>query len=645
MERLQNLKALHDSHNEFYRSPFGAVPCNTRIVLRVKITSAEKVHQILLWLKEEKKESQLIKMNLNREMGDERVYEAAIEAAVSPTLLWYYFIVDCNDTTYYYGNNNESFGGEGAVGLDIPPAYQITVYNREAYVPKWFREAIMYQIFPDRFFNGNEDGRVEHPKPNSFIYGNWQDTPMYLKESPTGKILRWEFFGGNLLGIIRKIPYLKELGVNVLYLNPIFESPSNHRYDTADYMKVDPMLGDNQLFNILCQEAKKNGMGIILDGVFSHTGSDSIYFNRENRFEEIGAYQSKASPYYSWYRFEEFPNKYDAWWGIDTMPNVNELEGSYQDFIFRREDSVIRYWMKMGAIGWRLDVADELPPRFIKGLRRVMKEVNPQSVLIGEVWEDATNKISYGDRREYLQGEELDSVMNYPFRKILLDFILEKKDAFYTHRAFMNLYENYPNCYFYSTMNLIGSHDVPRILTLLGEMSEEEDLKENKKGEDILQCGKKEIAIARLKLLTLLQMTFPGVPCIYYGDEVGLEGHEDPLNRKAYPWGNENMELLNWYKKVIRLRNRYDVLKKGRWRGVYAHGDVYGFIREQEEGETALILLNRSHKFSHRITIEGNRFNGTTLINVLNNHKELLPESQKLQIVLEALEGKLYIVK
>ncbi|SNT13336.1 Glycosidase [Anaerovirgula multivorans] len=642
---MQKLEALHDSHNDFYRSPFGAVPCNTGITLRLKITTTEDIHQTLLWLKEEKKEPKCMRMDLVKQTGDERLYQIAIEAAPNPMLLWYYFIIDCHHITYYYGNNNKSFGGEGEMQLQIPPAYQITVYRKDTYVPEWFQEAIMYQIFPDRFFNGTDDGKVLSPKPNSFIYGNWQDSPVYLKENATGRILRWEFFGGNLMGIIKKLPYLKELGINVLYLNPIFESPSNHRYDTADYMKIDSMLGNNQIFKALCREAKKNGISIILDGVFSHTGSDSIYFNRENTYDETGAYQSKASLYYSWYRFEEFPNKYGAWWGIDTMPNVNEMEKSYQNFVFGNEDSVIKYWMKMGVMGWRLDVADELPSIFIKELRKAMKEVTPHSILIGEVWEDASNKISYGERREYLLGEELDSVMNYPFRKILLDFFLEKEDAAYTHHALMSLHENYPTCYFYSMMNLIGSHDVPRILTLLGASLEEDALTQEEKEKFLLKGNKKELAVARLKLLTLLQMTFPGVPSIYYGDEAGVEGHGDPLNRRTYPWGKQNMELLNWYKKIIRLRHRYEVLKKGKWKGVYANGDIYGFVREKEDGDAALILVNRSHRASHNVTIELGYIKKRILIDVLNDHKESLLENRKLQISLGPLEGRLYIGK
>ena len=322
--------------------------------------------------------------------------------------------------------------------MDTPFPYQITVYNHElvSSYQKWFREGIIYQIFVDRFYNGNKAGIVHHPKRNSFIYSHWDDTPMYIRNQ-AGQVIRWDFFGGNLLGVKKKLRYLKELGISIVYLNPIFESPSNHKYDTADYLNVDPMFGDNQLFADLCDAARELGISIILDGVFSHTGSDSIYFNKDGKYPSIGAYQSKDSPYYSWYRFKHFPNDYETWWGIETLPNVNELEPSYLQFMIEGENSVVKHWHHLGTKGWRLDVADELPDPFIQALRRQLQELDPASIVIGEVWEDASNKISYEKRRGYLLGNELDSVTNYPFRNILIEFIQEKKTAEETHLALM----------------------------------------------------------------------------------------------------------------------------------------------------------------------------------------------------------------
>ncbi|MEL7568546.1 MAG: 4-alpha-glucanotransferase, partial [Dehalobacterium sp.] len=349
------------------------------------------------------------------------------------------------------------------------------------------------------------------------------------------------------------------------------------------------------IFCRLVNEAKKRGIAIILDGVFSHTGCDSIYFNRFDNFPEIGAYQSPDSPYAKWYTFIEGRDctKYECWWGVDDLPNVDEMNPSYQNFIYGGEDSVVRHWLKAGVSGWRLDVADELPDEFIKELRHAVKETDPEAVLIGEVWEDASNKVSYGKLREYLWGEELDSTMNYPFRSIFLDFILGKIDAPMAHKRIMSLYENYPRENFYAAMNLIGSHDRERVLTLLGEAPPGEKLTEKEKEEFRMDATAREIGFKRLKILSLIQMTFPGVPCVYYGDETGMEGYTDPYNRGTYPWGMEDQEILSWYRRIIRLRREYQVFRDGGFESLYPDRDVYGF-RRTGGTEQIIVLVNRN---------------------------------------------------
>lgn len=645
---------FHNSHDVYYRSPFGAASCKEKISLKIRIHSKKPPNSVILRLWREGTGEEKIDMKLIKTTGEIKDYKADIIAPSTPGLLWYYFIVVKEGITYYYGNNPGCLGGIGQIQEHEPPSYQITVYKKGAHTPNWFKESIIYQIFVDRFYNGNEDGKILNPKKKNCIYHNWNDdVPLYRRDPETGKIITYDFFGGNLLGVIKKLPYLKELGINVIYFNPIFESPSNHKYDTSDYKKIDPMFGDNHLFNKLCAEAEKMGISIILDGVFSHTGSDSIYFNKEGSYPSLGAYQSKESPYYPWYRFYEYPEKYECWWGIDTLPNVNELEASYQNFIIHDEDSVLKYWMKMGVKGWRLDVADELPDEFIKTFRKAMKEIDPESVLIGEVWEDASNKISYGKRREYLLGEELDSVTNYPLRNILLDYILGKNNAQTTHLRLMNIYENYPIHHFYSAMNLIGSHDVPRVLTLLGDAPPEDLISKEEQARFKLSPEQKALAVARLKLLSLFVMSFPGVPCIYYGDEAGMEGYADPLNRGCYPWGNENLELLNWYKKIISLRNNYDVLKTGKWIPIYAEGDVYSFVRKIENGRdvfnqrkkdnVALLLFNRNPKKEANISINLKNLCGKTLVDILKSCQKLYIKNSLLKISLSPLEGKMLI--
>lgn len=633
----------HDTHKKEYRSPFGAVPAYESITLRLGLKTTSKIESVILrlWKNNDGVENQEMHFEKSQEAGS--FYTTAITTSVVG-LYWYYFVVITGGKVYYYGNNNERLGGLGLLREQVPPPFQITVYQDFA-VPAWFTEGVMYQIFVDRFYNGNEQGQVNNPKKGSLIHGRWDDTPMYIKESETGAILRWNFFGGNLEGIIKKLPYLKELGISVIYLNPIFEAPSNHKYDTADYKKIDPMFGTNEIFRELCVKARKLKIRIILDGVFSHTGSDSIYFNMEGNYPELGAYQSPSSPYYSWYRFKKHPDEYESWWGIGTLPNVNELDPSYQKYMLEDKDSVVRYWMRMGVAGWRLDVADELPDEFIKKMRLVLKKANPESILIGEVWEDASNKISYGENRQYLWGEELDSVMNYPFRNILLDFILGRISAQQMHRRVMSLFENYPPPHFYNMMNLIGSHDVPRVLTLLGEAPAEQMIHPKDKEKFRLNPRQRRLGLARLKLAALFQMCFPGVPCIYYGDEAGLEGYADPYNRGTYPWGREETKLVSFYKKIIALRNNYTALQKGRWVSAMAEGDVYAFFRVADE-EVFLMLFNRNKEKEQKITLElAMEYRGVWK-EVFPQEKE--PEGQQdkqrsLKIVLQPLEGKVFM--
>ena len=643
----------HDSHQLFFRTPFGAVPCETAVRLRLEVFSPEPVQQAVLRLWKYNREEERITMDLVEAEGERQVYEVSFSTPEVPGLLWYFFIVYHDGNTYYYGNNHHRLGGIGEVYFCEPPSYQITVHKKDLVTPHWFKEAVMYQIFVDRFYNGCEGGRIMHPKPNSTIYTNWwEDIPVYDRDPETGKIISYDFFGGNLYGVLKKLPYLQELGVSVIYLNPIFESPSNHKYDTSDYKKIDPMFGDNELFQTLCREAKELGIAIILDGVFSHTGSDSIYFNKEGNYPEVGAYQSPESPYYPWYRFSRYPDLYECWWGIDTLPNVNEMEPSYQNFIIYDEDSVLRYWMKLGAKGWRLDVVDELPDEFVKNFYGVLKAIDPEAVLIGEVWEDASNKISYGKLREYLLGDELDSVMNYPFRNIFLDYLLGRRDARETHLALMQLYENYPLQHFYALMNLIGSHDVPRVLTLLGDAPPENMLTKEEQARFSLSPEKRKLAIRRLKLLSLIQMTFPGVPCIYYGDEAGVEGYGDPLNRRTYPWGREDRELLAWYKKIIALRNRHDVLKTGEWIPLYAEGHVYAFLRRISQGRdvfgqkkkdnVAILIFNRHETEEISLSLDLSRWYRGKLVDVLGG-KEITVEDGRLPLCLQPLEGKVFI--
>jgi len=412
---------------------------------------------------------------------------------------------------------------------------------------------------------------------NYVMRDDWGGIPAHQPDEQ-GITQNNDFFGGNLRGIIEKLGYLEDLGITVIYLNPIFEAYSNHRYDTANYMKIDPLLGTEEDFIELCQKAKGKGIRIILDGVFNHTGSDSVYFNKNGRFPGPGAYQSKDSPYYQWFHFIHFPDKYESWWGIDTLPSVNETDDSYRNYIIWDSDSVVKHWLKCGASGFRLDVADELPDEFLDDLRFAVKNADPDSAIIGEVWEDATNKIAYGIRRRYFLGNQLDTVMNYPLKNGILDFLIYYKDGMMLENLVNGLWENYPKAAFYSLMNLLGTHDTSRILTILSENSSDE-------GE------------ARQKLfLALMIVSFlPGIPCIYYGDEIGMRGGRDPLNRTCFDFDQRDHLIYKFYKRLFAFRSRIDHLENYEFQPRSAYGSFYSFRRTGRDGRLIVAVNSGDH--------------------------------------------------
>lgn len=646
---------VHNSRLPEYRSPFGAVSCGQGITLTLAVDSSRPpvTAEVRTW--RDGRGEELVPMKPAGMSGEGRLYRATLTAPAEPCLIWYYFIVHSGDTACYYGNNSRQTGGVGAIYDALPPSFPITVHRPQAVTPAWFKDAVVYQIFVDRFFNGNPDGKVVGAKPGSLIHAYWENDPVYVRERETGRILAYDFFGGNLAGVIAKLPYLKDLGISALYLNPVFEAPSNHKYDTADYKNIDGMFGDNELFHQLCTKAGEFGISVILDGVFSHTGSDSIYFNKEGRYPEVGAYQSTASPYYSWYRFTKHPDEYESWWGVDALPNVDEMNPSYLDFVVSGQDSVVKHWLRLGAKGWRLDVADELPDRFIRLLRQAVKETDPEAVIIGEVWEDASHKVSYSELRSYFSGDELDAVTNYPFREAALGFLLGRQSASGVAETLYSLYENYPRENYYAALNLVGSHDVPRALTLLGGYEGPADLPYGQQLRQRLGEEERRLAITRLKLLSLWQMTFPGVPCVYYGDEAGLEGLTDPLNRRTFPWGHEEGQLHDWYKKVIGFRNAYPVLRSGAWQPLAPSDDVFGFVRWHEGGRDffgqpqddnlAVVLINRSQK-SSPVDIDLSRwFDGGLLFDLLADYGEVPVVGGRLAVTMPPLTGKLLVAR
>ncbi|MCI7759542.1 MAG: glycoside hydrolase family 13 protein, partial [[Eubacterium] saphenum] len=400
-------------------------------------------------------------------------------------------------------------------------------------------------------------------------------------------------FGGDLQGITEKLDYLASLGVTTLYLCPIFEASTNHRYDTACYERIDPLLGDEKDFRALCAEAKQRGIRVMLDGVFNHTGRKSVYFNADGFYPDLGAAQGEASPYYRWYSFHPFPTDYDAWWGIKNLPAVNELEKSYVDYIIEGDNSIIKRWLRAGASGWRLDVADELPDEFLDNLNRSVKKMGADKVIYGEVWEDASNKESYGVRRRYLIGGQLDSVMNYPFKEAILNYVKYADAKLFTD-SILTIMEHYPKPAVDMLMNFISTHDTERALTRLGG----EDVGWHDKDwqfEHHLSPSEYVYGISLLKCAMVLQFFLPGVPCIYYGDEAGMEGYRDPFNRCCYPWGHENIELIDFTRGLAKVRRETRAFEQGDLRFIEVDDNVCVFARcDKINRDAAIIYLNKS---------------------------------------------------
>lgn len=496
------------------------------------------------------------------------------------------------DTSFGRGRIFHHSRGKGYM-CDNGREWQQTVYLPEFTTPEDFPGGVMYQIFPDRFFaSGTPKKNVPEDR---VMHKSFTEEPEWQENE---KFKRWnaDFYGGDLKGIEAKLPYLRELGVTCIYLNPIFEAHSNHRYDTADYMKIDPLLGDYDDFVSLCRTAEKYGMKILLDGVFSHTGADSIYFNKYKRYENEGAYNSKQSPYYSWFNFKKWNTDYDSWWGINTLPETNEEDEKFCEFIAGK-DGVVEKWLKAGAYGFRLDVADELPDSFIVKLRDAVKRTRPEGLLLGEVWEDASNKISHGGRRQYFSGRELDSVMNYPFRSAIIDF-MKTADAESFMDSVLTICENYPPQVLCCLMNHLGTHDTERIFSILGGFSGE-NIGREKQRELKLSEKQKIQAEKLLRQAVVLQYTLPGVPCIYYGDEMLTEGLKDPFNRTFFPWEKEKPQV--WYdlKFLGEMRKKYDCLKKGKFYPVSAAMGCVAFVRASETDSLFVVANNNNHEITY----------------------------------------------
>ena len=612
------MRARHISWSRDYRSPFGAVQLGNEVTLAIDVwDEPEAEAELHLWVEDESEENGGHEKLVAMHRSDKQIEDGGIRFEVSykpkePDILWYSFNVKAADgSVWRYGAREGSQVGEGAFAYGVPPSFQITVYDQKREeLPTWYKDAIVYQIFPDRFArdeNWRERAEAaiddQHKGIPRRIVDDWNAYPRYDRQ-PNGDIKSWDMYGGSFEGIRGKLDYLESMGITAIYLNPIFLAQSNHRYDTADYMQVDPMLGTKEDFERLCADAAEHGISIILDGVFNHTGRDSRYFNYYGNYPEKGAYQGEDSPYRGWFNFNE-DGTYSGWWGNPDLPDVNEEDPTYREFICG-ENGVVRTWLRAGARGWRLDVADELPDDFIRGIKAAALAEKPDSLLIGEVWEDATNKHAYGKLRKYFQGDELDGTMNYPLRHAILDFLTLRATAGEAANLMQQLCENYPREPFLSCLNLLGSHDRIRLLTILGDSPHRSMLSDDERYHYRLDEGKKSLAVSRLWAATLLQMTLPGVPCVYYGDEAGMEGYADPYCRAPYPWDNIDVNCRTIYRNAIAIRKAASPLANGNFKPFAVGDDVLGFWRVgMSEGDDTVccILVNRSLSNSHTVRV------------------------------------------
>ena len=581
----------YNSIMDYHKYPFGAVKYDDTVWFNVILPRNLMCSGVNLVIHSDGHDNEVISLDWERMEGENEEWWGISYVPRHSGLYFYHF-----EYVTAFGVTRIMHNGDrlGMLNGSGDKEWQLTVYEKEFTTPDWIKGGIIYQIFPDRFCSS---GKTYKAPADRVLRQDWNGEPFW-KPDKHGKVKNNDFFGGDLSGIKEKLPYLKGLGVTCIYLNPIFESCSNHRYDTADYNKIDPLLGDENDLRELCAEAEENGISIILDGVFSHTGDDSVYFNKYGNYKSVGAYQSKDSPYYPWYKFNKYPDDYEAWWGFMNLPEVDEENESYREFI-TGDKGIIDKWMRCGVKGWRLDVADELPDSFLESVRKAVKNADPYGFIIGEVWEDASNKYAYDQRRRYFLGSQLDSVMNYPFAEAIIDYIRSGVVEGFSNKI-QTILENYPKCVIDTLMNHIGTHDTVRAITrLVGESDEHRDREwqSSKK----LSEEEYELGVKLLKLASLVQYTLPGVPCIYYGDEAGMEGYKDPFNRRAYPWGEENKELIEWYKMLGKLRSSCPSLKDGRYYSVSEAMGVLCFTRKSENSETMVIINRNDHYIDYYI--------------------------------------------
>lgn len=681
-----------DSRSEAYKSPYGAVPTGSNVTFNLKAKKDDLTAAKLVLTTN--KGTKIIDMSKNGSFNDGSDKWSLTYKFDEIGMDKYYFLVSNGSDVKAYSDDDGYFGTGTASDIGNTKAYDLNIYDKNFKTPDWMKNAVIYQIFPDRFFNGDYSndyaqklarGRVAYETPNNW-YMPPEDPQIEFQRDNNNNIIKdangnpvlnpdytgllgdgeWsnDMYGGDLKGVQAKLDYLQGLGVNVLYFNPISQSISNHRYDTTDYRNVDPLLGHMDDFVNLAKEAHNRGMHIILDGVFNHVSDDSVYFDRYEKYIEkgkpIGAYQywSKVYDlmntqglnqqdaeksvtadlaaqgitdlhYKDWFKIDNIvvdkgkPSEryqYEGWWGNDSMPVIQALNGSeYQVNSWANEiidgpDANTRYWLREGSNGWRLDVANEVSDETWNNFRSAVKEEG-DNAIIGEIWDDAS---------KYLLGDMYDSVMNYRFRNAVLYFVKGTQDngetptdAVWAMSELEKMREQYPREAFEAMMNLVDSHDTQRAISAL------EGYKKGQKG---VPNDAKPETYAKMKLIPLIQMTYPGAPTIYYGDEAGMSGADDPDNRRGMIWGKGNQELVEWYAKLANIRNSYSVLRTGDIVPITVDdankADVMAYSRNNQNNHALVVISRKAQDITGLQLNAGSIPNGTVLKNALNSSEK-----------------------
>jgi len=576
--------------------PNGAIKTNEKCTFTVRLEKQLHINGVYLlicyW--EDWENNRYHEMLYESETDSESVYTVDIQLDEANVYGYCFYIRSTSIGTKLIKKNpetNEAFISNNKEGEH----WKLTIYDEGFKTPDFAKKGVMYQIFLDRY--SRSDKPKEEIPEGIILREDWEGMPIYEPDE-RGIVRNNDFFGGDFKGMEKQLPFMKKMGVTVLYFMPIVESMENHGYSTANFIKVNPLLGNWDDFESFCSKAHSMGMHTILDAVFSHTGSDSIYFNKEGRYDSVGAYNSQESPYYSWYSFRDYPNVYESWWGINTLPQLNKFNKNYQEYIYGNEDSVIDLWLKKGADGIRLDVADELPDEFIDGLVAKINSQYENKVIYGEVWEDAITKTGYGKRRKYLLGNQLSSVMNYPFRNAIINYI--KNGGFKEfYNTIISIVESYPKPALNCAMNFLSTHDTVRAINEFSGMpipNFEGNWIESRRWQamnDKLQGNLYRSARRKFMLATMIQFFLPGIPCVFYGDEVGLYGYSDPFNRKTYPWNRMDKKLLKFFRILGKIRKKYDFVSEADFRFIEVNEEICSFERYNEK-YSLLISISRT---------------------------------------------------